>query len=151
VLESYLRSRGSGALALYRPAGGTRIPLMPGQVEVENTKLYMDGRAVYRFAVGAIIEVVDALLGKAGLSIDDVDHVVPHQANVRIIDAACKRAGYPPEKFFTNLADYANTSAASIPIALDELVATNKLKRDQTVITVGFGAGLTYGGNLIRW
>lgn len=151
VLGSYLRSRGNGAETLCRPVGGTKTPLVAGQIEIENTKLFMDGRAVYKFAVGAIIEVIDTILEQSDLTLEQVDHVVPHQANVRIMEAACRRAGYPTGKFYSNIADYANTSGASIPIALAEMEETGLLKPGQSVLTVGFGAGLTYGGNLIRW
>jgi len=151
VIDGILRSRGSGAGTLLRPSGGSRTPMIPGETEIETTKLYMDGRRVYLFALGAIVDIVNYLLERNGLTIDQVDHVVPHQANMRIIEAACKRGGFPIEKFFTNLEEYANTSAASIPIALNEMVETGKLNRGDLVITVGFGAGLSYGGNLIRW
>ena len=151
MIDSFLRSRGSGARTLLRPTGGSRTPVVPGETEIETTKLYMDGRRVYMFAVGAMTDVVNHLLERNNLTIDQIDHIVPHQANIRIIEAACKRGGFPLEKFFTNLEEYANTSAASIPIALNEMVETDRLKRGDLVITVGFGAGLTYGGNLIRW
>ncbi len=151
ILDSFLRSRGNGARTLLRPSGGSRTPFVPGETEIETTKLYMDGRRVYRFAVGALTDVVNYLLERNDLTIDQIDHIVPHQANIRIIDAACKRGGFPPEKFFTNLDQYANTSAASIPIALHEMVEKGRLQRGDMVITVAFGAGLTYGGNLIRW
>ena len=151
VIDSFLRSRGNGAETLLRPVGGSRRPFIPGETEIESTKVFMDGRRVYLFAVGAITDVINHLLEQNNMTIDQVDHVVPHQANLRIIEAACKRGEFPPEKFFTNLEKYANTSAASIPIALDEMAETGRLTKGQTVITVGFGAGLTYGGNLIRW
>jgi 3-oxoacyl-[acyl-carrier-protein] synthase-3 len=81
----------------------------------------------------------------------DLAWIVPHQANVRIIEAAAKRSKIPLEKFFVNIEEYANTSAASIPIALSEMTARNLLKKGDLILTFGFGAGLTYGGNLIRW
>ncbi len=151
ILDSFLMSRGSGARTLYRPHGGSRTPINPGETEMETSKVYMDGRRVYMFAVGALTDVVNYLLERNNLTIDQIDHVVSHQANIRIIDAACKRGGFPKEKFFTNIEEYANTSAASIPIAMNEMVEKGRLQRGDTVITVGFGAGLTYGGNLIRW
>lgn len=151
IVDSFMRSRGSGAETLLRPAGGSRTPFVPGEAALESTKVFMDGRRVYLFAVGAITDVINYLLERNDLDIDSVDHIVPHQANLRIIEAASKRGGFPADKFFTNLEEYANTSAASIPIALNEMIETGRLKRGDTVITVGFGAGLTYGGNLIRW
>ena len=150
IIDAFLRSQGSGAPALLKKAGGSRLPIGEDTEEADRY-LYMDGRRVYVFAVNAIIEVVRSLLHQNGLSFDDVDYVVPHQANVRIIEAACKRAGWDSSKFFVNIAEYANTSAASIPIALDEMRAKGLLKPGMTILTVGFGSGLTYGGNLIRW
>ncbi len=151
VIDSVLRSRGSGAGSLLRPCGGSREPFEADQTPTERTKLSMDGRRVYTFAIQAIGESVNLLLERNGLTINDIDHFVPHQANIRIIEAACKRAKFPLEKFFTNIDEYANTSAASIPIALKDMIDGEKLKRGDMVVTVGFGGGLTYGANLIRW
>lgn len=151
IVGSHLRSKGSGAMTLLRREGGSRAPFAPGVSEVDNTKLYMDGRRVYMFAIQAILDTIETLLADHGLTIEQIDHIVPHQANIRIIEAACKRAGYSQELFYTNMEEYANTSAASIPIALSEMVDKGLLKRGQRLITVGFGAGLTYGGNLIEW
>ncbi|MDR0452223.1 MAG: 3-oxoacyl-ACP synthase, partial [Treponema sp.] len=85
------------------------------------------------------------------ITIDDVDIIIPHQANARIVQAAGKRVGIPERKFYLNIDEYANTSSASIPIALDELARDGKIRRGNLIMTVGFGAGLTYGGNLIVW
>lgn len=149
VVDSVLYSRGQGAPALGRPAGGSRTPA----TAADGSDLYlsMDGRRVYTFAIAAIIEAIESVLKRNDLTFDDIDYVVPHQANVRIIDAAAKRGGFDPAKFFTNIAEYANTSAASIPIALDEMVSRDLLKPGHRIITVGFGSGLTYGANLIIW
>ncbi|TVQ22700.1 MAG: ketoacyl-ACP synthase III [Spirochaetaceae bacterium] len=151
IVDGVLHSQGSGANTLLRPAGGSREAYEPGVTPVERTKLFMDGRRVYHFAIQAIIDVVAELLDRNGLTMDQIDHIVPHQANARIIEAACKRASLPIDKFFMNIAEYANTSAASIPIALTEMEERGILSRGQRVITVGFGAGLTYGGNLLVW
>jgi len=151
MIDSYLRSQGSGAESLYRCAGGTRNPYDPGQTARKDLLLSMDGRKVYVFAVQVLIDTIQLLLDRNGFTMDDVDWVVPHQANVRIIDAACKRAGWPLGKFFMNIEEYANTSAASIPIALDEMQQKGLLNRGQLLLLVGFGSGLTYGGNLLRW
>ncbi len=150
IRDSVLHSVGSGAASLCRPAGGSREPCNVA-TDPDRTKLQMDGRQVYGFAVQAIIDTVEELLRRNGLSIADLDHVVAHQANVRIIDAACRRAGYPVEKFFKNIREYANTSAASIPIALSEMQTRGLLRPGHLVVTVGFGSGLAYGGNLIEW
>lgn len=111
----------------------------------------MDGRAVYNFAVKAMKDTIEELLERNGLTIDDIDYVVPHQANFRIINACAKRLGTDPAKFFLNIDQYANTSAASIPIALNDMVGKGLLKSGMKIITVGFGAGLTYGGNYLIW
>ncbi len=120
-------------------------------VEPIKGKIVMDGRFVYNFAIRVIGETIDELLARNNLSLSEIDWIVPHQANNRIIEAAANRFKIAKEKFFVNIAQYANTSAASIPIALDEMVQKGLLKRGQLIITLGFGAGLTYGGNLIRW
>ena len=111
----------------------------------------MDGRSVYNFAVRVLGEVVDELLSRNQLTIEDIDWIVPHQANSRIITAAARRLKIDQNKFFMNIEDYANTSAASIPIALREMEEQGLLQRGQRIMTIGFGAGLTYGGNLIQW
>jgi 3-oxoacyl-[acyl-carrier-protein] synthase-3 len=94
---------------------------------------------------------VTALMEAESLTADDIAWIIPHQANARIVQAACRRLKIPEEKFFLNIEQYANTSAASIPLALDELNRDGKLKKGDILMTVGFGAGLTYGGNIIIW
>jgi 3-oxoacyl-[acyl-carrier-protein] synthase-3 len=96
-------------------------------------------------------ETILQLISKNDLSIDSIKYIVPHQANVRIIEAAAKRAGIPLEKFYINIERFANTSAASIPIALTEIHENKLIERGDNILTVGFGAGLTYGGNYIKW
>lgn len=113
-------------------------------------KMAMDGQAVFRFAVSALPQCVNDLLQKANLTTDDVDWVICHQANVRIIDSSIRRLKMPDEKFYKNLDRYANTSAASIPIALDEMNEKGLLKPNQRIILVGFGAGLTWAGAMLR-
>lgn len=149
ILKSVLGSRGSGVEHLLRPAGGTRKPYIPGTTPEEELYLYMNGRQVYVFAVGAIIDTINSLLEINGYTMDEIDHIIPHQANRRIIEAACKRRGWPEQKFYMNMDRFANTSAASIPIAMDEMLSKGLLKRGQRIITIGFGSGLTFGGNLL--
>ena len=119
--------------------------------EVARAYLKMDGKKVYLFAVNSLVETVAQLLQRNALTMDDIRWVVPHQANVRIIGAACKRAGYDQSKFYINIDRYANVSAASIPLALDEMHTKGLLKRGDKILTIGFGSGLTYGGNLLVW
>lgn len=113
--------------------------------------IHMDGQAVFRFAVEAVPRCVRDLLDQAGLEPGDVDWYVPHQANRRIIQSAAKRLKVPEERFYQNMERYGNTSAASIPIALDEMARLGLLKPGQKVVLVGFGAGLTWGGALLEW
>lgn len=146
-----LGSEGSGSQALMRSHGGTRNPVVPGVTPEAETKLFMDGRAVYNFAVKAVVVTIQRLLHQNNLGFEALDWVVPHQANERIIAAAAKRAGWDAARFYLNIEEYANTSAASIPIALNEMLERGVLKPGALTATVGFGGGLTWGGSLIRW
>lgn len=150
IVDSVLHAEGSGASYLSIPRGGTQSPFDRDGPPHGHT-LHMDGRSVYNFAVRVLGEVVDELLSRNHLVIEDIDWIVPHQANSRIILAAARRLKIDPDKFFMNIEEYANTSAASIPIALREMEERGLLKRGQRVMTIGFGAGLTYGGNLFIW
>lgn len=116
-----------------------------------NPYLYMDGKAVFRFATTVVPACVTDVLRKSEVEKEEVDFVVCHQANSRIIDTAAKRLGIPREKFYVNIEEYGNTSSASIPIALDEMVEKGLLKRGMKVAMVGFGGGLTWGGVLVEW
>ncbi|MGI6433037.1 MAG: beta-ketoacyl-ACP synthase III [Sphaerochaetaceae bacterium] len=150
LIDSVLHAEGNGFSHLMVPKGGTSAPYEQ-EDELSVLKLQMNGRAVYNFAVRAITDVIENLLMRNGITIDEVDWIVPHQANSRIIKSAAKRLGIEEKKFYMNIAEYANTSAASIPIALAEMEQKKVLLKGMLVLTVGFGAGLTYGGNLIRW
>jgi len=151
LLHSILGADGSGGDYLILRKGGTRDPFKKGDVVEKAPHIEMNGRAVYNFAVKAVTETIEQLLADEGLSVTDLARIVPHQANARIVQAAAKRLGIPEETFYLNIEEYANTSAASIPIALDELVRAGEIKRGDYIMTVGFGAGLTYAGNLFRW
>lgn len=150
VIRSVLRSDGAGAHHLWIPAGGSRRPFDGVATPRQDLCIQMNGRQIYNFAIRVIGETINALLAEQ-IQLADIAYVVPHQANVRIIEAAANRLGIPSGKFYMNIEDYANTSAASIPLALDEMSERGLLKRNDLLITVGFGGGLTYGGNLIRW
>lgn len=117
----------------------------------EKSHINMDGRAVYNFAVRSIVETIKQLVEKNNITFDDVDYIVSHQANIRILQAAAKRLKIDEKKFFSNVDKVANTSAASIPIALDHLNKTSFIKEGANIILVGFGAGLTYGGTFLKW
>ena len=117
----------------------------------ERPYIHMDGQKVFRFAVEAVPHCIHTLLEETGLGLEDIDWFVPHQANKRIIDHVAKKLKVPNEKFYQNMMRYGNTSAASIPIALDEMAEQGLLKRGQKILCVGFGAGLTWGGALLEW
>ncbi len=151
IVRSWLRSDGSGELALMRPVGGSRTPFDPSRHGPADMQIHMDGRKVYLFAVDAIVRTIQQLCEQQGIEPSDLGWIVPHQANLRIIEAAAKRLRLPVERFYINMDRYANTSAASIPLALDEMIERKLVQQGQWVLAVGFGAGLTYGGNLIAW
>ena len=150
ILNSYMRARGSGAQFLSRPAGGVAEPFLKNS-DPNRTCLEMNGRRVYNFAVEVLSKTVKKLLEDAGIGIDDIKYIVPHQANMRIIEAVSKRTSIPLDKFYMNIDEYANTSSASIPLAFNEAVEKGSINRGDYIIIVGFGGGLTYGGTLIRW
>ncbi|MDR1142683.1 MAG: ketoacyl-ACP synthase III [Spirochaetaceae bacterium] len=151
LLRTILGADGSGWEYLMIRRGGSRNPWKKGEIVDTVPAIEMNGHAVYNFAVKVITETIEKMLKEEGIGAADLDLIVPHQANARIVQAAAKRLKIPEEKFYLNIEEYANTSSASIPIALDELNRSGELRRGSLVMTVGFGAGLTYGGNLIRW
>jgi len=151
VIRSILGADGTGADKLIVRRGGTRAPFISGETVGKPPHIEMDGHAVYLFAVNAVTRTIQSLLERDGISIENVKWIIPHQANKRIIEAAAKRLGISTDIFFLNMEKYANTSAASVPIALDELARSGGLEKGDIIITLGFGAGLTYGGNLLVW
>jgi 3-oxoacyl-[acyl-carrier-protein] synthase-3 len=146
-----LGSDGSGGPMLDRKAGGTRHPLTAEAVAAGEQFLQMDGRSVFKWAVRAVTETIELVLRKSGLGVHDVSLYVLHQANIRIINYAAEQLGIAPERLFTNLQDYGNTSGGSIPLALDEAFQQGLIHRGDTVVLSGFGAGLTWGTCLFRW
>lgn len=151
VLGSCLGSDGSHVESLYVPAGGSRCPLTSIALEQRLDKMVMRGREVFRFAVRIMGEASLSVLSNVGMSIEDVDLFIPHQANTRIIRAAAERMKLPPEKVFENVERYGNTSAASVPIALAEAVNGGKVRRGDVLVFVAFGAGLSWAANVVRW
>ncbi|MGL4982634.1 MAG: beta-ketoacyl-ACP synthase III [Treponemataceae bacterium] len=137
IRSTILGSDGNGFESLY--------------LDKQNHLIHMDGKSVYFFAVAKMGEILEALLEKEKISIDDVDLVVCHQANERIIKAATKRLGFSQEKIIINIEEYGNTSSATIPITLADLYEQGRLKAGMTVLLVGFGAGLTWGGCVVKW
>lgn len=151
VIGMDLGSRGSGAELLTLPAGGS---LKPASEETVNSKLHfltMEGSEVFKFAVRIIDESVVKSMSAADLHREEIDFLVPHQANLRIVEASLKRLKLPLEKVMVNVDKYGNTSSASVPIALDEAVENGLIKEGQIVVLVAFGAGLTWGSVVLRW
>ncbi len=142
---------GKGAGLLSVPAGGSRQPASELTVAERLHLIQMDGSEVFKFAVRVMGESAVRALHKAELSTADIALLVPHQANIRIINSAVKRLGLLPEKVMVNVDCYGNTSAASIPIALDEAVRAGRVKKDDIVVLCGFGAGLSWGSAVVKW
>ncbi len=151
VMQTVLLSDGTGAKHIHLYAGGSCYPASKDLPEDVSRYVFMAGAEVYRFAVNAMGDACCKVLELAGLTPEDIDLFVPHQANLRIIDSAAKRLALPDEKVFINVDRYGNTSGGSIPLALYEATKEGRLKPGMTVMTVGFGAGLVWGANLIRW
>lgn len=133
------------------PAGGVRMPASAETIEKRLHTISLQGRAVYRFAVQKFVEMANEACERAGISPQDLDLVVPHQANLNIIESAMKRVGVPMEKVLLNIERYGNTSSASIPIALDEAFTHGRIRRGDHVLMLAFGGGLSWGYNLLRW
>lgn len=155
VISSMLRSDGSGGNVLSLPAVYENpVPFLNGSGPKKGQSrnvIDMEGRQVFRFAARVVPAIINEVLEEAGMTIDDIALIVPHQANTRIIESAAKKLGISPDKFFLNVDHAGNTSAASIPIALCEAVNAGKLKPNDNVIFVGFGGGLTWAASLVRW
>jgi 3-oxoacyl-[acyl-carrier-protein] synthase-3 len=151
ILAVSLGAQGSGGQFLNLPAGGSRRPASHETVDAGEHFLHMNGSEVFKFAVKTVPRCTLDVLKKAGLTVADIDLLIPHQANLRIIDSAAKRLNLPMEKIFVNVDEYANTSAASIPIALCEARDNGRIHKNDHVVMVGFGAGLTYGSLVVKW
>lgn len=151
VIGSVLGADGAGGSLLCVPAGGSRDPISPEAIEERRNTMQMNGREVYKFAVQVMGEAAVQALAKCDLTPSDVALFIPHQANIRIIESAARRLDLPEERVFVNLDRYGNTSAASIPLALDEAARSGHIQTGDIVVTVGFGAGLTWGANVIQW
>lgn len=144
-------SDGGGGSLLIRAQGGTKNPVSVEDVASGRHLLQMDGRSVFKWAVRAVTETIDLVLSKSGMSVHDVSLFVLHQANQRIISYAMEQLGIPPHKVYNNLQNYGNTSAASIPLVLDEAQRAGRIHSGDTILMSGFGAGLSWGTALFRW
>ncbi|MBH8582746.1 beta-ketoacyl-ACP synthase III [Thermoactinomyces sp. CICC 10735] len=150
-LSFELGGDGSGGNLLNLPAGGSRLPASEKTIRERLHCVHMSGREVFKFAVRVMGNATEEALAKAGLSKEDIDFLVPHQANIRIIDSAVKRLGLTEDKVVVNLDRYGNMSSASIPVALDEAVERGLIKKGDTMVLCGFGGGLTWGATVLKW
>jgi 3-oxoacyl-[acyl-carrier-protein] synthase-3 len=151
ILAFSLGADGGGGDLLSRPACGSRLPPTPELLAKGLHYMHMDGRAVFRWAVAILCDTIQDVLKASGLTTDDIDLYVPHQANIRIINASVDVLHIPRQRVYCNLDRYGNTSAGSVPLALDEAIAEGRLKPGQLAVLSGFGAGLTWGTAVIRW
>ncbi|MBN2501383.1 MAG: ketoacyl-ACP synthase III [Anaerolineales bacterium] len=151
VLSAVLRSDGSGSGLLSVPAGGSAHPIDEQAIADKQHYIQMNGREVFRFATRVMASATREAVEKANLLIDDIQLIIPHQANQRIIDSAAKQLKLPPERIVTTVEDYGNTSTASIPIATCEAIADGRLQPGDNIVLVGFGAGLTWGAAVAEW
>ncbi|EGO89239.1 ketoacyl-ACP synthase III [Clostridium botulinum C] len=150
LISQYTGSDGTGGKALKCEALPVRNPYCKVDDKFKDT-LSMEGREVFKFAVNAMIESINKVLENTEYTLDDIDYIVPHQANIRIIEFVSKKLRVSQDKFYVNLHKYGNTSGASIPIALDEMNKKGMFKKGDNIILVGFGGGLTFGAHLIQW
>lgn len=151
ILSVRLCADGVGVPKLCIPAGGSARPASHETVDERMHYVKLEGKEVYRFAIVATVEMIGEAMKAHDLTPEDIGAVVPHQANIRIIDAARERLPIPREKYVLNLSEYGNTSAASVPIALDEAHRQGRLPRGKHVILAAFGGGLTWGSAVLRW
>lgn len=142
---------GSAGAVLKVAAGGSRLPMSIDAIERKQHRAYMDGQAVFKLAVRTVPELVREAVARAGWTLEQVDRVVPHQANLRIIEAMREQLGLPQEKFEVNIEEYGNTSAASVPIALYEGVRAGRIREDHRIVLAAFGGGFTYAACAIVW
>jgi 3-oxoacyl-[acyl-carrier-protein] synthase-3 len=151
ILSTYLRSDGKLAPLLYRPGGGAADPISEKVVCERSHYMKMAGREVFKAAVLAMSEACDEGMRRAGVTADEIDLLIPHQANIRIIEATAKHAGMPMDKVMVNVDRYGNTSSASIPLALEQAITEGRVQRGSLLLLVAFGAGFTWGSTVIRW
>lgn len=150
ILSTHIAADGSHTGLLYVSAGGSRQRVTPDNWNNGATGIYMNGSEIYKFAVRNMQDAAERVVREAGIKPEDIDLVIPHQANIRIIDSLAKRLNVPDEKLFVNIEDYGNTSAASIPIAMREAKDQGRLRSGDLVLLVSFGGGLVWGAVLLR-
>jgi 3-oxoacyl-[acyl-carrier-protein] synthase III len=151
ILDMHTGADGTGGMSMVVPAGGSRKPCTPEVVAADEHKLVMKGNEVYKFAVAKFKDLVVEQLARTGYKPSDIDLVIPHQVNLRIIESALSRLDIDPARIYINLDRYGNTSAGSVPLALDEARRAGRFQSGSLVSLVAFGAGLTWASSLIRW
>ena len=151
ILSSFMRSDGTLAELLFRPSGGASIPMTEAIIAEGSHFVKMAGREVFKAAVRSMAEAADRAFDEAGVRGEDIDLMIPHQANIRIIEATAKHAHISMDKVFVNVDRYGNTSSASIPIALDEALQAGRIREGSTVLLVAFGAGFTWASMIVRF
>jgi 3-oxoacyl-[acyl-carrier-protein] synthase-3 len=151
ILSTYMKSDGTLAELLYRPGGGARIPLDIAVLDERSHFVKMAGPEVFKSAVRSMCDAAETAMQRAGVTSDEIDLLVPHQANIRIIEATAKYAKMPMDKVFVNVDRYGNMSSASIPVALDEACEQGRVKEGSLVLMVAFGAGFTWAANVVRF
>lgn len=151
VLSTFVKSDGNLANLLYRPGGGAVDPISEKVVAERSHFIKMAGREVFKSAVLTMSEACDQALSRAGITADQVDLMVPHQANLRIIEATAKHAGMPLAKVMVNVDRYGNTSSASIPLAIDQAIQEGRIKPGSVLLFVSFGGGFTWASAVVRW
>jgi 3-oxoacyl-[acyl-carrier-protein] synthase-3 len=151
ILSAYMRSDGTLAELLWRPAGGATVPYSAEVLADRSSFVHMAGRETFKHAVRSMADACDRALDGARLTGQDIDILIPHQANVRIIEATAKHANIPMDKVYVNVDRYGNTSSASIPIALDEAIESGRVKAGTTALLVAFGAGFTWGSMIVAF
>ena len=151
ILATKIKSDGRYEEQLYAPGGGTKLGTTHATIDNGMHFFKMKGNELFKVAVRSMAEISAEMLEKAGLTIDDIDLVIPHQANQRITDAVASRLGVPEEKVYSNIAEHGNTSSASIPIAMDECIESGRIKEGDTVLLTAFGGGVTWGSTILKF
>ncbi|MGE0615643.1 MAG: beta-ketoacyl-ACP synthase III [Bacteriovoracia bacterium] len=151
ILSTHLGSDGSLWELFYVISGGSNQEVTPAEIEKRSNKMFMKGKEIFKVATKTLADYAVTALEAQGMTTSDLTWLVPHQANLRIIEAVAKRLDFPMSKVLVNIDRYGNTSAATVPTAMDEAIRTGKIKRGDTVLMDVFGAGLTYGSLLMRW
>jgi 3-oxoacyl-[acyl-carrier-protein] synthase-3 len=151
ILATKIKSDGRYEEQLYAPGGGTKLGTTHETIDNREHFFKMKGNELFKVAVRSMADISKEMLDKTGYTVDDVDIVIPHQANQRITDAVASRLGVPEEKVYSNIAYHGNTSSASIPIAMDECIESGKIKEGSLVLLTAFGGGVTWGGTVIRF